>query len=371
MGSNSLEIVISCLDQMRCYFISVVSRLELFRAIYPSRQRRIFVLTLVAFILAAMGSLLFPVFLSSFGTLFLGPLHILAHMRFFPQMLASQNSNASSSFLKNYPQFFTFASIGLGSFILCSKGLTLAGYSMQLVIILSVIAVIAGQLLFFTLFKGLRNAFSSVSHLFVVLILVGIVVFAPLFVQLIFVLDHNFIALFYWVSAARGKCTKALVLLPCVLLVLLAIVVLLIPVETFPLFGILDQNLLSNDVLMAFAPLGASVLNPELQNLWTRLFVLFVFSQSIHYFLWLRAIPDALARQGVPRSFRATVRSFRETTGLWPVAAVILGLSFFLIFAAFDLSQARYIYLSFAFMHGLSELIGLGMLRSEENQHVV
>jgi hypothetical protein len=87
-----------------------------------------------------------------------------------------------------------------------------------------------------------------------------------------------------------------------------------------------------------------------------RLLVLFVFAQSVHYIVWLRALPDELREREGIRSFRASVRALRHEMS----ARVLFG--FALLFAAivvwgiFAPEAARLGYLQVASFHAHLEL---------------
>lgn len=87
-----------------------------------------------------------------------------------------------------------------------------------------------------------------------------------------------------------------------------------------------------------------------------RLVLFFAFSQSVHYAVWLRAVPEEDRPRETPRTFRASIEAMRED-GSWPVmwlfGALAMALS---IWAAFDLHAARVGYLRGALFHGYLEL---------------
>ena len=90
----------------------------------------------------------------------------------------------------------------------------------------------------------------------------------------------------------------------------------------------------------------------------------YAFGQSLHYFVWLRAIPDQYLYRSVPVTFRQSLGLFRRdfsklggTMILVTVSAgVLVGLAALLLAAG---ETARLIYLSVASWHGYLEITGL------------
>jgi hypothetical protein len=107
-----------------------------------------------------------------------------------------------------------------------------------------------------------------------------------------------------------------------------------------------------------FAPAGMGVFAP-------RLVVFFAFAQSVHYGVWLRALPDEARRSKTPRSFAQSARAIRVDLGL-PIAGIAIALSIALaIFAARDLLTARDTYFRFALFHGYLEFAAFALFFSE------
>lgn len=93
-----------------------------------------------------------------------------------------------------------------------------------------------------------------------------------------------------------------------------------------------------------------------------RLVMLFCFSQSIHYALWLHVIPDEDQDRATPLSFRATVEGLRVDLGDVGVAVAIalsLGVAGW---ATFDLIAANEGYFRMAQFHAHLEVMALGLM---------
>ena len=102
--------------------------------------------------------------------------------------------------------------------------------------------------------------------------------------------------------------------------------------------------------LYGLAPEGVSF------EMGVRLVLLFAFAQSVHYGVWLRAIPEEDRPQPTPRSFTRAWNAMREESSLY-VMLVFGFLTLALVFwSFFDVHAARTGYLRFALAHGFLEV---------------
>lgn len=96
-----------------------------------------------------------------------------------------------------------------------------------------------------------------------------------------------------------------------------------------------------------------------------RLVLLFCFSQSIHYALWLHVLPDEDRPRAAPLTFRASVESLRVDlgdVGLAVAAALSLGV---MTWAVFDLVEASEGYFRMAQFHAHLEVMAIGLVLLE------
>lgn len=130
-------------------------------------------------------------------------------------------------------------------------------------------------------------------------------------------------------------------------------------------------------VVAAFGGLGALVggdalgthlaaLAPGFPGAWgPRLVLLFAFTQSVHYGVWLRLLPEEDRAQETPRTFAASFAAWRSDCGD-PVVVVTFLLSLGVALVAFaDVAQAREGYLRAVFAHGYLELAVVAWLVCE------
>ncbi|MBL8684902.1 MAG: hypothetical protein JNK05_37345 [Myxococcales bacterium] len=107
---------------------------------------------------------------------------------------------------------------------------------------------------------------------------------------------------------------------------------------------------------------------PEHIDLSRRVVLAFAFSQSVHYAMWLRAIPEVARRSPTPRTFRQSVRAMSSELGprgSWVVLVAVAACVGLALWAAVDLVSAREGYLRFALFHGYLELAVVAWLVAE------
>jgi hypothetical protein len=88
----------------------------------------------------------------------------------------------------------------------------------------------------------------------------------------------------------------------------------------------------------------------------------FAMAQSVHYWVWLRLVPEDDRSQYTPRSFRATWHALRQDMGaIFLVGTLIVALGT-AIWALFDLMEAQTGYLRVVRFHGVLELAAAALI---------
>ncbi len=170
--------------------------------------------------------------------------------------------------------------------------------------------------------------------------------------ELVFAHAHNFIAVALWL-AWRPRARRWHGLLA------VAFVLVNVAIVTGALDGAIawagglsrgPESLQLGRHMMALAPM------PEHIDLSRRLVLAFAFSQSVHYAVWLRVIPEEARRTKTGRSFAQSARALTRELGtmtVWLTLAACAGLA---LWATTDLARARDGYLRVAACHGYVEL---------------
>ncbi len=94
----------------------------------------------------------------------------------------------------------------------------------------------------------------------------------------------------------------------------------------------------------------------------TRLVVLFAFSQSVHYAIWLRLVPEDARSRRSPRPFRSSYRALLADLGPAVLILATLAALGIAVWAVIDLASARDGYLRAAIGHGHLELAAGALL---------
>lgn len=110
----------------------------------------------------------------------------------------------------------------------------------------------------------------------------------------------------------------------------------------------------------------AWTLAPSLAEPWAlRLVLVFAFAQSIHYWVWLRLVPEEDRGRATPRSFRSSWRALYRDLGPWVLALAGISALVVAVWACIDVANARSGYLRMAIFHGQIELVALTLFFAE------
>ena len=93
-----------------------------------------------------------------------------------------------------------------------------------------------------------------------------------------------------------------------------------------------------------------------------RLVLLYAFAQAVHYWAWLRLIPEEDRVRETPRTFRKSWRALHDDLGPYLLVGAGVGLLGLAAWSVFDLASARIEYLRFVRFHAVLELAALSVL---------
>ncbi len=173
------------------------------------------------------------------------------------------------------------------------------------------------------------------------------------------ILIHNLVAFFYWYRAARTTADRQVVSVSLAVFILANLAIFGGIFDSF--FFYFSTTGESSLLGMKVWEIGSLVLPGTIQYEWlARATVAYAFGQSIHYFIWLRVIPEQSLKNGTPTSFRQSLFYLRRDLG--PRLAkfsILLVIALSSVWALNEFSWARIVYLSVAAFHGYSEFVGL------------
>lgn len=177
-----------------------------------------------------------------------------------------------------------------------------------------------------------------------------------------FLLAHGFVSFAYWIAAARNSRERRVA---CSCLAALAVVTLLIFLGGFDWVyrvaspgGELPFSLFGYETTARLIFSGG--VDPVLGY---HAVVAYALVQSIHYFVWLKAIPDQRHGHPMPTSFRQSLRLLEAEFGVAGLTSVlVLGVVASVLWFALRFQAAQTLYFQAASFHGYLELAALPFL---------
>jgi hypothetical protein len=347
------------LDAVRCRWLRALSRTPRFARWFPHERRRLAVAGAGTFLLASGAATLSPVGFLLASTLVLGPLHLLSHVRFLPTFVvgdaAPPGTARAAAVTRRVGRYaLAFAAASCATFVVFSffPGATLLGVPVATALFRCAAATLA-SLAIARLARGggMREATVGLG----VAGLTWTCADSPAgFLLLTFL--HNIVAFVHWIRASRDADMARLAQVSLTLILVAATAVLCVPLERLPFYGVLDALAREGAAWHDAFWRQTSHVPAKLGEFAPRLLAVFTVTQAMHYFVWLRAIPDARAARGAPRPLRSTWKALHDGVGTPFLAAWALATVVVVAWAMRDASPAKNAYLSLAFVHALVEI---------------
>lgn len=337
---TSAEEWLAPLDRARTALFVRALRVTPLRAVLVEKKRRVPALLLLHASAALVLSVLAPTLLLVAGPLVLGVPHLLSDVRYL--VLRPSLPRRARAWL-----------LGGAALLLGLRLGALLGFAalLRCELPLAALWVFGGAALGASRWRDVR--------LLVVAVLAaafaGVACLAPSTVRLVMAHAHNAVAVAIWALAfcqARGRALAAVTALGGAVVVLL----------TTPLAWLgFQHGVVQSWGLHSF--LAAEQLAPFVRDTPLALGVVatFAFLQSVHYAVWLHAIPQEATRGEGTLSFRMSCRALKSELGRWGAALAVL------VVVAVPLSglvaplRTQAIYLSLATFHGYLELGALSL----------
>ncbi len=326
-------------DSLRALVLRQALSFESLRRIFISRSQRLLLSFVLAGAINFFLALFFPIWVILIGPLIFGLPHLFSGARFIPKLLFEGSE-------KKGIYACGFLVLTSGIFHLISPGGP-GGWD------LGVMALLGSYFLI--------KRLSLIPILFFSSVLVGTWTY-PLLTLGLLALGHNFVAFAYWYKSGQNENEKFTALI-CFGLFILASLFFFTPIalrmsEWFATIPTPDGVSLLPFILGKQIFPAAS--NPDFLF---SIMSAFAFGQSMHYFVWLKAVPEQTISQSVPLSFRQSARSLSKDFGFWGVTLIIALCALpFLGMIFLRLETLRNLYISFATTHGYIELAGLPFL---------
>jgi len=175
------------------------------------------------------------------------------------------------------------------------------------------------------------------------------------------VLAHNFVAFFFWISRSENKADK-----------MAAMTALFIfSAASFAILAGVFDHFMSSRVFEIFngfndASIGTQIFPHADMTMWSRAVSAYALGQGIHYFVWLKAIPEQELPYQHTTNFSYSFKLLKSDMGnrlVYFSGLVLVGLVAFALLKNF--MEARFIYLSLAAFHGYFEIMALPFVKAK------
>lgn len=329
--------IIGKIDFFRAGFLKVFLKMNFIRSIYSKCAMRLGVGYLLTLLFYFPISLVRPDILLLTGPLIFGYPHLIASFRYVQKMnvglfasltlicVLGHWSGLGISFLREFP---------FGAWQ----------------ILVAMIALLISNII--------SRHYPSKLIIFSLLLCCGLLYFsyqeAIIFAGGILIL-HNWIGYFYWMMASKVKSRRAVAIMAFGIFALIHLLVLRGHFDAY--FPISSREVNFPGETRATGWFLASW--TENSIVWYRLLVLYAFGLSMHYFVWLRAIPQSLNPIEHPNNSRLSLKCLREDIGDKLLLIFALVSMVGILIWLFSFALGARIYFEIAILHGALEIVFL------------
>lgn len=353
--------LVSPCDTMRFGILRWTMRSTFFRHIYLSRANRLLFQHTVACLVYLLLSLKVPVYLLLLGPVVYGVPHLFATARYVPQHLAPKPRAGLS---------WAILGLSVAGMLAIAWKMAHPGFFLQLRHI-NLIAMVISFFLFSRLHRRVTApGFRYIRHVAAAAIC-GLIYFYPLHSAAALMILHNFVAYVYWLRACRSSRETLVASLS--LLLFTGIHVAYFCGALDPYMGWGDPTSLSSSSFgLSLHNVGAQVTAPFSggMRVFERAAMAYAFGQSLHYVVWLKAIPEHHLRKQIPTAFKESLRLLVRDMGMiFFASAATLMLAYIALNVFMQYARVRELYLLLASYHGYAEIAGLLALRPKEGSN--
>jgi hypothetical protein len=187
--------------------------------------------------------------------------------------------------------------------------------------------------------------------------------FYPVYVSLILLIGHNYLPLINWWASCQTKADRQVFIIFSITFITLSLSILFGLID--PLFHYLSPvaniGFLHWDYSDIVTAIGGDIND---YKFWYHVVCLYAFSQAVHYFMWLKAIPENYQPSQHPPSFRW---SFNRLNSDFGSASIFVFLILILLGSAYwlfiEFHTARIIYFCIASYHGFMEISAIPFIK--------
>ncbi len=342
----TLTYLVTLIDYFRSSSLKFILKKKFIRRAYCNRAFRLSTGYTITFIVCAPLSILRPDLLLVLGPLFYGFFHLVSSYYYCLRPKKNLRSTIQSF------HFFGFLTLAIvlfkATFFYHKTIFNLPnGLAALILVSLSFIILMVWQKKLFT--KPI------ILIVFINCIIINYAWFHPLLFLSATLFIHNWIAFIYWFVKSKTNKDKTAAIFGTICFILFNILI---------IYGHLDHHfpdLIKNELLAANGQSTAWALAP-----WTsssivaqRALSLYTLGLSLHYFIWLKAIPQNLQVNQVPPSFRASLKVIELEVGRKAIITIILTFLVSAMIWLYSFPLGSYIYFLLAGLHFWIELFGL------------
>ena len=358
--------MISLLDLLRSKILKLSLKVGGLQYLFFNRAGRVFVLFLSAILFYLATSLFFPLWVLLIGPIIWGVPHLIASLRYSTQTLnlkSIQKVSVQKIHLVLWTLVFLYRFFNdvigyplfLSQFPLLFEALALTlAAAVQIYLVKKNISLRE----FFEM-EFLKSLFSISFSAFVV----AMIYLYPIQTSLTALIGHNYLPLFFWYKSCSTKEDLKVFALSAGIFILASIAI-----YSGWFVGIYHWlapqghiGFLNWDYSEIISPYVSEELDYQF---WYRIVSLYAFSQALHYFMWLKAIPENYQKHSHPPSFRSSISMLQNEFGSGAISVLLLfcliGIS---LWALLEFQSARLFYFSLASYNGFMELSAIAFVK--------
>jgi hypothetical protein len=364
------DLCAECFDFFRSRILRLTMKFEWARPLFYNRAMRLAFLFALSCASSLPLALFFPLWLLLFGPLVYGVPHIASSLRYFHHS-AKAGSQESQDDTRTRSFAFLAAGVILVAVFVHRLILTQNFFSISMPQLSewkgsTYIDLIALGITFVLGAWIYRKSFSQlIAGALFIAPLATAFWFKPMETIGVMVLVHNFIAFVYWIRATQTRSERGVAW--GALGITLGVSVAIFLGAFDPLYSYFHhfEPRLALNVAQLTAQDTGRLIAPWWQgadSFWLHACSVYGFGQALHYFVWLKAIPDQFHTHDVPTTFRQSLKLLSEDFGrAVALALVFISVASVVIWSFMTLQEARMIYFCLAGYHGYLEIAGLAL----------
>lgn len=348
--------LLSTLDLWRAQWLKLGLKNQSLNYLFFNRSLRVFLLFSMALAVYLIAALFVPLWVLLVGPILWGVPHLVSSLRYSTNNL---KITKKLSVQKTHLLLWLFVFIYRFFNDVIEYPLPLS----QFPLLVEGLALLTATLVQIYFVK--QNFFKNLLSLFFVGGLLLCTYFYPINTALVVLIGHNYLPLYYWWQSCHTNSDKKIFAISSALFLLASLAIYF--GWFMGLYSMVSPQgqitFLNWDYSEVISPFVTENYNYEF---WFRIVSLYAFSQAIHYFIWLKAIPENHQKQKHPPSFKTSWLNLQGEFGAGSVEVfVVFCLIGLALWGFLEFQSARTFYFSLASYHGFMELSAIGFLKKD------